>query len=215
MSNRTLSYICVSSSLYFAAMGAAAAQTALSSCNPATGLTPTGQQCVTLTRTDPTQYQTRITGQGASNYRPVNVGALAETYQCDRSDPGTGYGTSVTLLIEDCGQPLDLDPSTFEEFVGYSGVPTPAPIAPAPPPPMVMAPPVAPLPAPVLPAPVITAPVMAAPLFVAPPLAAPVLASTGLGSTGLIAAGLGAAALVGIAAVALGGGSSATTTTNN
>jgi len=82
MKNRT-AYLAIvsgalSGALYFTAAAPSFAQDALSSCNAATGLTPSGQQCVTLTRVDPTRYQTQVGGEGAANYSAVNVGELAE-----------------------------------------------------------------------------------------------------------------------------------------
>jgi|GEM_PF-3154727 len=208
MKNRT-AYLAIvsgalSGALYFTAAAPSFAQDALSSCNAATGLTPSGQQCVTLTRVDPTRYQTQVGGEGAANYSAVNVGELAETYQCDPSGGGSGSGIGGSILIEDCGQPLNLDPSTFQEFVGYSGgapapVPTPAP-APVP-----YVAPIAPPSPPV---------VLATPT---PPVYAPVpgLGAAGLSGAGLIAAGVGVAAVAGIAALAFGDddNDSATSTT--
>jgi len=194
MRNITLSTAFVFGISCFAPLGTVLAQEALSSCDPVTGLTPSGAQCVTLTPVDPTRYQTQIDGEGASGYRPVDVDELAETYECNRSDRREGYSGGGTILIEDCGAPLALDPATFKDFVGYAGNAPPAPVYAAPPPP----------PAPVYVAPPPPAPVYAAaPALPAPAVYAPLtLASAGLGNAGLIAAGLGAAALAGIALVA-------------
>lgn len=201
MLNRTLPVAMASGILYFVMSGSSIAQVALSSCDPATGLTPGGQQCVTLTPVEPTRYQTQISGEGASNYSAVNVGELAETYQCDPSGGNnTAVGNGGALLIEDCGAPLNLDPSTFQEFVGYSGnaAPAPAPI------PQPAAPVVAYTPPPPPPAPAAT--------VIAAPVAPTSLASTGLGFGGVAAGLVGVAALGAIIAVASDNNSSASTT---
>lgn len=120
----------IASGFMFSPMaGVASAQTALSSCDPLTGLTPAGAQCVTLRENDPTRFDTPIQGEGASNFRPVDVQRLAKTYQCDTSDPlEAARGTGGVILLEDCGTPLDIDPSTLQEFVGYAGNPAPTPV---------------------------------------------------------------------------------------
>ncbi len=193
MINRTLPCALASGILYFVMSGTSIAQVALSSCDPATGLTPSGQQCVTLTPVDPTRYDSQISGEGASNYSAVNVTELAETYQCDRSSGNNAAGGGGSILIEDCGAPLDLDPSTFKEFVGYSGNAAPAP---------------APVPTPVsVPAP------LPAPTVIAAPAYAPVLAPVGLGF-GQLAVGLAGVAAVGaIIALASDDNDSAVSTT--
>ncbi len=199
MLNRTLQVAMASGILYFVMSGSSIAQVALSSCDAATGLTPSGQQCVTLTPVEPTRYQTQISGEGASNYSAVNVGELAETYQCDPSGGNnTAVGNGGALLIEDCGAPLNLDPSTFQEFVGYSGNAAPAPI------PQPAAPVAAFTPPPPPPAPAAT--------VIAAPVAPTALASTGLGFGGVAAGLVGVAALGAIIAVASDNNSSTNTT---
>jgi len=196
---------------YFGAPAAVSAQDVLSSCDPATGLTPRGTQCVSLTPVDPTRYQTPIDAAGASRYQSVNVGELAETYECNRSGATDGaYATGGAILIEDCGAPLVIDPSTYKEFVGYAGNAAPTPVYTPPPAPVAyVAPP---------PAPVAYVPPPAPVAYVPPPPLPPVYAATplatkGLGYTGLITAGLGAAALAGIAALAFSNDSDSTSST--
>ncbi len=211
MKNTIATFVIAAGAFYFPATSMSFGQSVLSSCNPATGLTPSGQQCVTLTPVEPTRYQTQISGEGAQNYNPVNVGQLAETYQCNPS--GANANASAiggALLIEDCGQPLDLNPATFQEFVGYSGTPAPAPIVPASAP--VAPPPVVPTPvAPVAPAPIVAA--AAPPAYAAVPFQA-----AGLSNAALVGGALGAAALVGLIAVVANDDdddSSSTTTTTS
>jgi len=215
MKNLTMSTALLIGISYVGMPGSVSAQEVISSCDPVTGLTPNGSQCVALTRVDPTRFETRI--EAPSNYRPVNVSELAETYECNRSDAvGGPRNPNVVALIEDCGTPLQLDPATFKEFVGYGGNPAPAP-TPVYTPPPAPAPVYTPPPAPVYtppPAPVAMAPAPPPVIAPAPPVyAATPFSSAGLGSSGLIAAGLGAAAIAGIAAVAFSNDSDSTSST--
>jgi len=213
MKNLTMSTALLVGISYFGMPGTVSAQDVISSCDPVTGLTPSGGQCVALTRVDPTRYQTTI--EAPSNFQSVNVSELAETYECNRSDAvGGPRNPNVVALIEDCGTPLQLDPATFKEFVGYAGNPAPAPTPvytpPPAPAPVAYVPPPPPAPVAYIPPPPPAVLPPAPPVF-AP---APALASAGLGSTGLIAAGLGVAAFAGIAALAFSNDSDSTNSTN-
>ena len=177
--------------------GSANAQSALSSCNPATGLGQNGQPCVELTPLDPSRISDVVPGaDGSEQYERLDTNTLGQTYACRQLDPTSGGTGGGQLLIEDCGAPIsaaELGP--LKPFYGTAGAPPPVPqptfVPPAPPP-----------------APVVTvAPPPPPPVIAPPPVpiaTAPVaLGSSGLGSAGLIAAGVGAVALIGIAAVAL------------
>ena len=176
--------------------GSASAQTALSNCNPVTGLGQNGQPCVELTPLDPNRINDVTPGaDGSDQYQRLDTTTLGQTYACRQRDArDITSGRSGRLLIEDCGAPIsaaELGP--LKPFYGTAGAPPPPPppppaFVPPPPPPPVVA--VAPPPVFIPPAPVIAA--------------TPAIASAGLGNAGLLAAGLGAAALIGIAAVALG-----------
>ncbi len=175
--------------------GTVNAQTALSGCDPTTGLGRNGQPCVELTPLDPNRISNvSFDADGSSQFRPLDTSTLGQTYQC-RQLNGGGQGTGgAALLIEDCGTPLtSAELGELKPFYGTTATPAPAPApAPAPvvytPPPVVVA---APVPPPL-------------PPLAVPPVTAPVaIASSGLGSAGLIAAGVGAAAVIGIAAIAL------------
>ena len=184
--------IIASLALALAAMTASAnAQTALSSCNPVTGTTPSGAPCVELTPIDPASIVRPDGAPGGEQYDRLNTATLGQTYQC-RSIDGRNppqYGPGGALLIEDCGTPLSASEiGPLKPFYGTVGTPTPIPA----PPQVVAALPPAPAPAPItVPAP---APAFA-PVNVAP--------AAGLSGLGLAAAGIGAAALVGLAAIAL------------
>lgn len=174
--------------------GSASAQTALSNCNPVTGLGQNGQPCVELTPLDPNRINDVAPGaDGSEQYQRLDTTTLGQTYACRQRDArDAAAGGRSQLLIEDCGAPIsaaELGP--LKPFYGTAGAPPPPPppaFVPPPPPPPVVA--VAPPPVFIPPAPVIAA--------------TPAIASAGLGNAGLLAAGLGAAALIGIAAVALG-----------
>ncbi len=205
------------SMIAFGAMPTTAnAQTALSGCDPATGLGINGQPCVELTPLDPNRISNvSFDADGSSRFRPLDTSTLGQTYECrELNSAGQGLGGG-TLLIEDCGTPLtSAELGELMPFYGTTAPPAPAPTpAPPPPPQVVYTPPPPPAPVPV-------APVVPPPLPPIPPVAAPVaIASSGLGNAGLIAAGIGAAAVIGIAAIALSDDDddnnvSATTTTN-
>jgi len=167
----------------------ASAQSALSSCNPATGLSANGQPCVELTPLDPSRISDVSPGaDGGDRYGRLDTTTLGQTYACRQIDSRTGGGQGGSLLIEDCGTPLtSAELGELKPFYGTTGAVAPPPPPPPPPPPVAVAPPPPPLPAYVPPPP---------PVAVAAP-------AVGLGNAGLVAAGVGAAALIGIAIVAL------------
>ena len=170
--------------------GSAIAQTAISGCDPVTGLGPNGQRCVELTPLDPNRISSAPLGaDGADQYRRLDTATLGQTYACREVDQQSGASGGGTLLFEDCGTPFtSAELQNIQPFYGnVAAAPPPPPPAPLP-----VAPPV-PQAIPPLP------PIAAAP----PPVAAVPFASSGLGNAGLIAAGVGAAALVGLAIVAI------------
>jgi len=169
--------------------GSANAQTALSGCNPATGLGSNGQPCVELTPLDPSRITDVAPGAaGEDQYGVLDTSTLGQTYACRQLDATGGGSGGGALLIEDCGTPLTgSELGELKPYYGTTGAPAPTPVVAAPPPP------------PPPPAPVAVAPPP-------PPPPAPVAAApsaVGLGNAGLIAAGVGAAALIGLAVVAL------------
>ncbi len=169
----------------------ASAQSALSSCNPATGLSANGQPCVELTPLDPSRISDVSPGaDGGDRYGRLDTTTLGQTYACRQIDSRTGGGQGGSLLIEDCGTPLtSAELGELKPFYGTTGAVAPPP--PPPPPPVAVAPPPPPPPPPL-------------PAYVPPPPPVAVAApAVGLGNAGLVAAGVGAAALIGIAIVAL------------
>ena len=193
--------VSVSFMAFAGTVGSASAQTALSGCDPATGLGQNGQPCVELTPLDPNRITNVAPGaDGENQYRPLDTTTLGQTYACREVNAAGGTGPSGTLLIEDCGTPLTgAELGNLQPYYGTTGAPAPAPApVPAPPPPapvVAAAPPPPPPPLPPLPAP--------GPVVVAAPTAPVAVPAVGLGNAGLIAAGVGAAAVVGLAIVAL------------
>lgn len=184
----------------FAAIpGSVNAQTALSGCDPVTGLGPNGRACVQLTPLDPNRIgDSPLGADGSDQYRRLDTATLGQTYACQEVNAQAGASGGGTLLFEDCGTPLtSAELGNLQPY--YGTVAAPAPPPPPPPPAPV---PVAAAPAPIAPLP---------PLAVAAP--APAIAPAGLGNAGLIAAGVGAAALVGLAIVALDDDDDATAST--
>jgi hypothetical protein len=175
--------------LAFAAFaGTAGAQSALSSCDPVTGLSANGAPCVELTPIDPANINTPGAAEGSEQYARLDTSTLGQTYECRTADGGEQqFGRGGALLIEDCGEPLAIGET--KPFWGTTGTPTAVP-TPIPAAPIVPAAPV-----------IVAAP--AAPVVAAAPAFAPVtgIAAAGLGGA-IPFAVVGAAALAGIVAVA-------------
>ncbi len=186
---------------FVAFAGTASAQSALSSCDPVTGLSANGSPCVELTPVDPGNIATPTGAAGGEQYDRLDTTTLGQTYECrttDRANRQTGAGGA--LLIEDCGTPFGPgELGQLKPFYGTTGAPAPLPAPPAAPAPVIAAAPAAPV--------------------AAPPAFAPVtgVSAAGLGSTVLPFALIGAAGLVGVIALAASDDDddNTTTTTTN
>lgn len=176
----------------FAALAgsSANAQSALSSCNPATGLGPNGQPCVTLIPKDPSAITAAPIGaEGGEQYGTLDTSTLGQTYECRQANANdVQSGVGGVLLIENCGPPAQL--SNVKPFFGTTGAPAPAPLpaAPAPAPVAALPPPPPPPPAPIA-------------VPAAPPVFAPVQAA-GLGGS-IIPLAIGAAGLAAVVGIAI------------
>lgn len=183
----------------------------LSSCDPVTGLSASGGQCVTLT---PAQVSgvnpSSVTGnEGVDTLDPTSLG---ETYECNPAgSDNQAAGSGGSVLIEDCGAPLTI--TQTEPFFYGGAAPAPAPLPPAPAPATVtnvvtpaaqtvtqnvtsIVTPSIPAAAPAIPAAVV-GPTVVAPAAAAAGVASSAIAAAGLGGTQLLIGGLVAAAVVG------------------